>query len=46
MKVDFDQLVLEENPDAVVLTAPDGIVLRWNRGAETIFGFTAGEAVG
>jgi len=35
----------EENPDAVLAVAPDGIVLYWNRAAESIFGYAASEAV-
>ena len=46
MNVDLDKLVLDENPDAVVLTTPSGKVLRWNHGAELIFGHSAVEAVG
>ena len=45
MDVDFDCLVLDQNPDAVIVTTPTGEVLRWNNGAESIFGYTSGEAV-
>ena len=46
MKTDFDHLLLTETPDAVVVTTPDGKVVHWNKGAETIFGYTNTEAVG
>ena len=42
----FDDLVLRETPDAVILTLPDGCVRYWGKGAETIFGFTDDEAIG
>ncbi|WP_411887186.1 PAS domain S-box protein [Hydrocarboniphaga effusa] len=45
-KRSFDDLVLRETPDAVILTLPDGRVRYWGKGAEAIFGFTDGEAVG
>ncbi|HYE99934.1 MAG TPA: PAS domain S-box protein, partial [Planctomycetota bacterium] len=38
--------VAESAPDAIVSKTLDGIVTSWNRGAETIFGYTAAEAVG
>ena len=46
MKTDFDHLLLTQTPDAVVVTTPDGKVVHWNKGAETIFGYTNTEAVG
>lgn len=39
-------LLLEENPDAVIITKPDGAVLYWNDGAEAIFGYTSTEVLG
>ena len=38
--------VVENSEDAILTCTPAGIILTWNRGAERIFGFTAGEAVG
>ena len=46
MSTNFDRLLLNESPDAVVATTIEGQVLYWSRGAETIFGYTGGEAVG
>jgi nitric oxide dioxygenase len=38
--------LLESPADAVVASDREGIITLWNAGAERIFGFTAGEAVG
>ncbi|MUI15544.1 PAS domain S-box protein [Massilia dura] len=43
---DFGKLILDETPDAVIVTATDGAVLYWTRGAESVFGYTAAEAIG
>lgn len=40
------QLVSATALDAVVVMRPDGLIDHWNRGAETIFGWRAEEAVG
>ena len=44
--IDFPKLLIEETPDALIATAPDGKVLYWNPGAETTFGYTSEEAIG
>jgi PAS domain S-box-containing protein len=44
--VQFEQLVLDEAPDAVIITTPPGEVLYWSRGAERMFGFRRAEALG
>src|SRR5438034_1428082 len=46
MKPDFYKLLVEETPDGLIATSPDGKVLHWNRGAETTFGYSSEEAVG
>src|SRR6266567_2641549 len=46
MTTDFNKLLVEETPDALIATSPDGKVLHWNRGAETTFGYASAEAVG
>ena len=46
MKVDFDALSLNESPDAVMLVTPAGKIAHWSKGAQTIFGYAAAEAVG
>ncbi|OYW31308.1 MAG: PAS domain-containing sensor histidine kinase [Chthoniobacter sp. 12-60-6] len=46
MNSQFDHLLLTETPDAVIITTPDGKVVYWNTGAETVFGYTSAEAAG
>ena len=46
MQIDLDHVVLAENPDAVILVTPAGRILSWNNGAASVFGYSAGEAVG
>src|ERR1051326_8277907 len=46
VSLDFEQLLREQTPDAVVATGPDGRVLYWNKGAEFLFGYTPEEALG
>ncbi len=40
------QQIIEQAPDAVLFSDRDGIIRMWNPGAERLFGFTAGEALG
>jgi two-component system cell cycle sensor histidine kinase/response regulator CckA len=42
----IERLVLEQLPMAVVATDVNGIVTRWTNFSESLFGWTAGEAVG
>ena len=42
----FTELLLNESPDAVVVTTPEGKVVHWNPEAEAVFGYLASEAVG
>ena len=46
MTIDFDKLAQDEIPDAIIATTPVGRILHWNKGAESVFGFTSAEAVG
>ncbi len=39
-------MLLDESPDAVIATSPEGRVLFWNGAAETIFGYSSEETVG
>jgi PAS domain S-box-containing protein len=41
----FRQIV-EEMPEAVIFADRQGMVRLWNRAAETIFGYSADEALG
>ncbi|HEY7250825.1 MAG TPA: PAS domain S-box protein [Methylomirabilota bacterium] len=38
--------MVEEMPEAVIFADRQGVVRLWNRGAETIFGYSAAEATG
>lgn len=38
--------LLRELPDALMVSDADGVIRHWNAGAERIFGFAAGEALG
>jgi len=46
MTSDFGTLILNESPDAVVLTTADGVVVCWTPGAQAVFGYSGEEAVG
>lgn len=39
-------LLLLETPDAVAITTPSGEIVYWNLGAERLFGYSPGEAIG
>jgi PAS domain S-box-containing protein len=38
--------IVENSEDSIVACSPAGIILTWNRGAETIFGYSAAEVLG
>ncbi len=38
--------IVESSPDGIIFADQDGIIRLWNAGAERIFGYTSGEAVG
>jgi PAS domain S-box-containing protein len=38
--------IVERSEDAIFAHGPDGTILTWNRGAETIFGYSAAEIIG
>jgi PAS domain S-box-containing protein len=46
MKPDFNSLVADETPDAIVIANPGGTVVYWNSRAEAVFGYDSAEAVG
>jgi PAS domain S-box-containing protein len=41
----FAVTLLESMPDAVIYADAEGIIRYWNKGAETVFGFAAADAV-
>lgn len=46
MKIDFDKLLLNESPDAVIAVTREGKVLYWSKGAQAVFGYTREETIG
>ncbi len=44
--MNVDQLVLEQDPDEVVVTTSGGEVVHWNNAAESLFGYSRSYAVG
>ena len=40
------QRLLDTSPDALLTITEDGRVVSWNRGAESMFGYTPEEAIG
>ena len=38
--------IVQEMPEAVILADATGVIQLWNSGAETMFGYSAGEVVG
>lgn len=45
MSTDFENLVLQESPDAVVVLSVDGKILHWTKGAESVFGYARDEVL-
>jgi PAS domain S-box-containing protein len=42
----FLAAIVESSDDAIIAYSPAGIILAWNRGAQALFGYSAGEAIG
>jgi PAS domain S-box-containing protein len=40
------EAIVEQAPDAVIFSDPEGLIRVWNRGAEAIFGYAAPEVLG
>jgi PAS domain S-box-containing protein len=45
-KLDLERLVLDQAPDAVIITTANGEVLHWTLPAERMFGYRAAQALG
>ena len=43
---DVLQAIVEQAPDALIFADRNGAIRVWNRGAETVFGYAAAEALG
>jgi PAS domain S-box-containing protein len=46
MSDDLFEAIVDEAPEAIIFADRDGAIRLWNRGAETIFGYAAAEALG
>lgn len=49
MSLDADRLaraLLQDMPDALIVADAAGLIQFWNQGAERLFGYPAGEALG
>jgi PAS domain S-box-containing protein len=44
--LDLFQAIVEQAPDAIIFADRAGAIQVWNRGAETVFGYSAAEVVG
>ena len=42
----FLAAIVESSEDAIAAVTPEGVICAWNRGAETIFGYSAADAIG
>ena len=42
----FLAAIVENSEDAIIAASPAGVILTWNRGAETLFGCPAADAIG
>ena len=46
MDVDFATLLVNESPDALIAVTSAGVVRHWDKGAQSLFGYAAAEALG
>ncbi len=45
-KLNLFQAIVEQAPDAIIFADRSGAIRVWNRGAETVFGYSAAEILG
>ncbi len=45
-KLNLHQAIVEQAPDAIIFADRGGSIRVWNRGAETVFGYSAAEVLG
>ncbi len=43
---DIDRLIVEQMADAMIYSDKEGVIRGWNAAAESLFGYTKGEAIG
>jgi len=46
IETSFFEGLIQESPDALIALSPDGNVLFWSRGAESLFGYAARDCIG
>jgi len=43
---DLHEAIVEQSPDAIIVSDAKGMIIVWNHAAETLFGFAKTEAIG
>ena len=46
IRIDLFRRIVEQTTDAVIFADREGLIRIWNQGAESLFGFPAGEVLG
>jgi len=46
MRVDVYRRIVEQTTDAIIFADREGLIRIWNQGAESVFGFPAGDVLG
>lgn len=45
-EANFYAVVVESSDDAIIEISLDGVIVKWNKGAEQMYGYTSKEAIG